>query len=96
MPYIDEKMRYELDNLIDELVDRLKVEYTEATPGRLNYVITRLLASTYDIDKDPRYGKINDIVGVLECAKLEFYARIARPYEDLKIKQNSDVKEYGG
>lgn len=95
MPYIDEKMRYELDNLIEELVDKLQTKYTEATDGRLNYIITRLLASTYKIDKDPRYSKINDIIGILECAKLEFYARVARPYEDLKTEQNGDVKEYG-
>lgn len=32
-----------------------------------------------------------DIQGALECCKLEFYRRVAVPYEDRKIKLNGDV-----
>jgi len=31
------------------------------------------------------------VTGVLECAKLELYRRIAAPYEDTKIEENGDV-----
>ena len=37
------------------------------------------------------YTNINEVIGVLECAKLELYRRVAAPYEDEKIEQNGDV-----
>ena len=92
MPYIDGNMRDRLDYLVDDLISKLR--NTDALDGQLNYVITRLLAGAYGVDREPRYSKINDIVGILECAKLEFFDRIARPYEDTKMKQNGDVQEY--
>jgi hypothetical protein len=39
------------------------------------------------------YKHINEIIGVLECAKQEFYRRVAAPYEDTKIQENGDVYE---
>ena len=58
--------------------------------GELNYMITKLCKDYFEFH-GPSYQAINDIVGALEGAKLEFYARVARPYEDEKIKQNGDV-----
>jgi hypothetical protein len=37
------------------------------------------------------YRRINEVMGALECAKQEFYRRVAVPYEDKKIKENGDV-----
>jgi hypothetical protein len=37
------------------------------------------------------YQNINELIGVLECAKLELYRRVASPYEDEKIQSNGDV-----
>lgn len=37
------------------------------------------------------YQTINACIGALECAKLELYRRIAAPYENQKIVDNSDV-----
>jgi hypothetical protein len=79
MPYITKLRRVDLSD-----GDRVK----EA--GELNYKFT-LLAANYIADKGLTYQTINDIIGALEGAKLEFYARIARPYEDQKIKSNGDV-----
>jgi hypothetical protein len=31
------------------------------------------------------------MIGVLECAKLELYRRVAAPYEDAKCEDNGDV-----
>lgn len=39
----------------------------------------------------PSYKIINEIIGVLECVKLEFYRRIAAPYENDKQQANGDV-----
>lgn len=58
--------------------------------GELNFVITRLAQDF--IQKQGRdYNSINAVVGVLEAAKLEFYRRLAAPYEDEKIAHNGDV-----
>jgi len=56
--------------------------------GELNYAIT-ILCLKYAGQFN--YAKINEVIGVLECAKLEFYRRLAAPYEDTKIKENGDV-----
>jgi hypothetical protein len=81
MPYIKQEVREEL------------LERTAENSGELNFQITQLI-SRYCQDKPfskLSYQTINDIVGALEGAKLEFYARVARPYEDQKIKENGDV-----
>lgn len=72
--------------------DRIDLEQNRSpqTPGELNYVITNLLISYTDF-KGLNYETINSIIGVLECAKLEYYRRLASPYEDAKILQNGDV-----
>lgn len=82
MPYIKE-------------ADRIRIEPTAvgdtpATPGELNYIITAY-CSLYLRDKGLSYATVNEIVGVLECAKLELYRRVAAPYEDKKIAENGDV-----
>jgi hypothetical protein len=59
-------------------------------PGDLNYQITRLLVN-YVETNGVNYKAINDIVGALEGAKLEFYRRVASPYEDAKCVENGDV-----
>jgi hypothetical protein len=64
---------------------------TAITVGQLNYQITEV-CNLYRWSKDKAsYQTINDILGALEGAKLEFYRRLAAPYEDQKIKQNGDV-----
>jgi len=83
MPYITQERRAQLDSDIVNLVFVMEKDH-----GVCNYVITRLL----DLVLQPRnYADINGVIGVLECAKLEFYRRAAAPYEDQKIKENGDV-----
>jgi len=60
------------------------------TPGQLNYLFTTMLSQYLQLN-GTSYQTINDIVGALEGAKLEFYRRVAVPYEDQKIKENGDV-----
>lgn len=61
------------------------------TAGELNYTITRIIQG-YFRARGGRYQQINDIVGALESAKVEFQRRIVGPYEDKKIKENGDVQ----
>jgi hypothetical protein len=79
MPYIIEKLRH-----------CLRVGDIAKNPGELNYQISDLI-NEYCTSKKLSYQTINDVVGALEGAKLEFYRRIAVPYEDTKIATNGDV-----
>ena len=89
MPYIEQERRKELD--LDP--------WDARTPGELNYVIT-IIVSRYIYCKLHCYGKqtdklnyalLNEVVGVLESTKLEFYRRMVMPYETEKEKINGDV-----
>lgn len=60
------------------------------TPGDLNFLVT-VAANAYLEGRGLSYQTINDVVGVLECAKMEFYRRIAVPFENTKMSINGDV-----
>ena len=60
------------------------------TAGELNYQFT-MRALDYLQKHGTSYATINDIIGALEGAKMEFYRRVVAPYEDEKIKENGDV-----
>lgn len=85
MPYIKAEDRILLARRLDN-----SGRYAAWTPGELNYLFTTLAIKYMDY-KGKSYQTINDIVGALEGAKLEFYRRVAAPYEDTKIKENGDV-----
>lgn len=84
MPYISQEDRIFFDQKISFNNNAIQ------TPGELNYIITKLI-DYYISTHGKNYAIINEVVGVLECAKLELYRRIASPYEDIKIEQNGDV-----
>lgn len=80
MPYITKERR-----------EAIRAGAKPQDPGELNFAITTLV-DTYLQDKGGiRYGHLNDVIGALDCAKLELYRRIAAPYEDKKIAENGDV-----
>jgi len=81
MPYISPIKR---TNLIPEL------ETLPTNSGELNFVFTQVIQQYLLLNKTS-YSTINDVIGALEGAKLEFYRRVAAPYEDLKIMENGDV-----
>ena len=87
MPYIKPENRKKYDTILKELVSILKTLPPEEVDGEINYVVTKILKGVYPL----RYYHINKAIGVLECAKLEFYRRVAAPYEDIKIKESGDV-----
>lgn len=80
MPYLDQQDRRALEPTSrDEAM----------STGELNYQLTCLVDGYLAGNLD--YRAINDVVGALECAKLEVYRRLAAPYEDQKIAINGDV-----
>lgn len=84
MPYI--KDRHALDPTKNRTVGAAQGE------GELNFQITRL-CDDFIKYLGGGYSSINAAIGVLECAKLELYRRVAAPYEDQKCKENGDVYE---
>lgn len=92
MPYIKQKRRKELDNLIELLSDELRKMGEPDNMGDYNYVITKLIHNS--IRKDGlKYKNLNNIVGMLECAKAEFIRTVVGPYEDKKRIENGPVSE---
>lgn len=81
MPYIRQGRR-----------DELNAEPGRAAgdAGELNYQISTL-CNKYLRAWGLNYQNLNEVIGVLECAKLELYRRMAAPYEDAKCGENGDV-----
>ena len=82
MPYIKETDRWHLED-----------GGLAMTAGELNYQITTVIMEYLIGQGTTSYKSINDILGALEGAKLEFYRRIVVPYEQEKIEENGDVYE---
>ena len=80
MPYIEIDARKRLDG-----------GGRPGTAGELNYLLTKLVDNYLVTKGEIRYAHLNEVIGVLECAKLELYRRIAAPYEDQKLSRNGDV-----
>jgi hypothetical protein len=84
MPYINENDRYIID--------------TGSKPknaGEFNYNI-HVLMEKYLSYKGENYQTYNDIIGALECAKLELYRRRISKYEAVKAEENGDISFYKG
>jgi len=89
MPYIDAEKRAILEHSLVSLSAHITSE-RDGQAGVLNYCITSLIQECL-IANGKNYHNINELIGVLECAKLELYRRVASPYEDAKMESNGDV-----
>lgn len=85
MPYIKKNERVRFENALHQIMQNLP-----QNAGELNYMITRICDIYLQI-KGKNYANINEIVGVLECLKLEIYRRVAANYEEEKMKLNGEV-----
>ena len=85
MPYISQKDRLRLNDLISQL-DQQVHGY-----GDLNYVIT-CLCQMYIKRHGLNYGNLNGVMGVLECSKQELCRTVISKYEDFKIQTNGDIE----
>ena len=81
MPYIDKRDRRILNQ---------GPKASPLTAGELNFCIS-ILCKEYLDAVGLRYDTINEVIGALECAKLELYRRVAVPYEDKKVAENGDI-----
>ena len=88
MPYIKTEDKEPFDKPLSDLLQ--VVLQRGLSNGELNYLITQL-ALMYLDKHGTSYNTISDVVKAMECAKLEFYRRVAAPYENEKIRENGDV-----
>lgn len=86
MPYIRQIERNALDSKIDEISTIVEHD------GQLNYIITRL-CHNWIIKVGKKYTRLNQVIGVLHCAAMEFYRQLAAPYEREKHKLNGNISE---
>ena len=81
MPYIKPADREKFKEIILPSIDKV---------GELNYVLTSI-CNWYLENKPVSYQVYNDVIGALECAKLEYYRRKVSIYEERKLAENGDV-----
>lgn len=89
MPYISQKRRDRMNSSIEGVSNMCPFA------GDLNYAITKILHNyldMYGLD----YSNINEVIGVLECAKMELYRMVAAPYEDKKRSVNGGISSLEG
>ena len=86
MPYIVPERQAEIDPHLKEFFEKISGVNDS---GELNYIITQICIGVTEAGY--RYEDLNRIMGVLECAKAEFYRRIIAPYEETKKMTNGDV-----
>ena len=91
MPYIKENYRKQFEEGIQELKTKIDLIHDidkASKDGLLNFIITKLLLEVYP---EENYHTYNEIIGMLECCKLEFYRKMAAPYEEVKERENGKV-----
>jgi len=86
MPYIKELDRRKFYSVLDEFY---KIDSNTLSPGDLNYLLSSII--WFMFDQKISYTKANELIGVLECVKQEFYRRKVVPYENKKIEENKDI-----
>ena len=90
MPYIKPSYKGVYENGIQSI--REAFAGVVAGDGELNYVLTSVALAWLEYHQPPHsYSLLSDVVKAFECAKLEYYERKMRPYEDEKRKENGDV-----
>lgn len=83
MPYIAPERREALSTIANELPQNA---------GELNFVLFRSALDYIETKGGVNYQVLNDIVGALDGAKAELQRRVVAPYEDIKIRENGDIR----
>lgn len=84
-PYIVQARRESFNDFLEK-TRGLRID----TAGELNYLLT-MLGQTYLTTHGTNYRIFNEIIGAMECAKLEIYRRQTASLEDMKKQENGDV-----
>jgi len=85
MPYISQDDRDGFEEFRGVIAD-----VNPTTAGELQYMIA-IMIKEFMKNSDYRYQDMNNVMGALNGANLEFYRRYVGPYEDECITKNGDV-----
>lgn len=85
MPYIDQEARAGFEHLEEYITD-----FPPETAGEMQYLFAVIIRE-YMKSNPRRYQTMNNVMGALNGANLEFYRRYVAPYEDECIERNGDV-----
>lgn len=94
MPYINKSQRPELEKLVDETSAKIKELHNATGNSRgalMNFFISELMRSVWN---DPRYADMAEARSALQEAHDEYARRVIAPYEDLKIQQEGDIRNF--
>ncbi len=90
MPYIDQYKRPKFDKAIQESLKALSKD--QFSVGDINYLFSSIIWKAWE-KMGGGYTNANNLIGVLECIKLELYRRPISNYENEKIISNGDINE---
>ena len=88
MPYIKEEDRAKYNSYIRDITNQINRLPADELMGHINYVITEILLNSLQFK---RYYQFIYAKVILEDIIHEIERRLQDPYEDRKIKENSDV-----
>jgi len=83
MPYIESKK---------DRTDLICGKRDPNNAGELNFLITSI-THVYIEQHKLCYSTLNEVIGILECAKLELYRMVAAPYENEKLLENGPISD---
>lgn len=83
MPYVNKESRNKL-MFVESALEDVGIDMNA---GDLQYIIAVAIKHMAPYN----YQTMNDVMGALAGAQMEFYRRTVAPYEDTKIEENGDV-----
>lgn len=86
MPYITKEQRISAGNELQSA----GLSFIPENAGELNFIVSTFIAN-YIHENGCKYAVLNEMIGALECAKMELNRVIIGPYENLKIAENGPV-----
>jgi hypothetical protein len=86
MPYITQANR----NSVEIELQCAGLSFIPENAGELNFIVSTFIAN-YIKENGLKYAIVNEMIGALECAKMELNRVIIGPYEDIKIAENGPV-----
>lgn len=86
MPYISQEDRAKYDEEIYALAEKL----VDVPAGHVNYAISKMFSIMINLSGES-YATYNELVGVLECAKLELFRTKIGRYENKRIEENGGL-----
>ncbi len=87
MPYIKPEERAFFTDLLGSLA-----QTDIQSVGELNFLLTKICLHYINQRGLQKYQFYNDVIGALECAKLELYRKKISIYEDMKETENGRIE----